>query len=224
MNRHAFLATALSVLVLSLAPSTVLAQLAWYVGASLGRSVIAATSAEVEQGFLMDDGFVASGTTLDDTDSGWKAYLGYRFNRYLAAEAGYVDLGEASFSTTIVSAPPGTTPTPPFPIHATATAKGVLLSGLANLPLTQSMFAFAKAGVFHWRATFTEQIPTTGVTRLTRTEEKTNPMFGAGLQWHFTPAVAARLEWERFKAVGSGIGGRQGRDVDFLSGGVLIQF
>jgi len=49
-------------------------------------------------------------------------------------------------------------------------------------------------------------------------------VFGAGLQLHFTPSVAARLEWERFKDVGSGIGGRQGRDVDFFSAGVLLQF
>jgi OOP family OmpA-OmpF porin len=167
---------------------------------------------------------VATGTTLDDADSGWKGYLGYRFNRYLAAEGGYVDLGAASFNTAIVSAAPGTSPTPPFPIHATATAKGIFLSGLAYLPLTQSFSAFAKAGLLHWRATFTEEIPTTGTTRLTRTEEKTNPVFGAGLQLHFTPSVAARLEWERFKDVGSGIGGRQGRDVDFFSAGVLLQF
>lgn len=224
MNRDAFLAAALIVSAAGFAPVSASAQSAWYVGGSVGRSVIKATTAEVEQGFLVDDGFVASGTTLDDTDSGWKAYLGRRFNRYLAAEAGYVDLGEASFNTTILSGPPGTSPTPPFPIHATAEAKGVSFSGLAYLPLTQSFSAFAKAGVFHWRATFTEQIPTTGVTRLTRTEEKTNAMFGGGLQLHFTPALAVRLEWERFKNVGSGIGGRQGRDVDFLSGGALIQF
>ena len=224
MNRSAFGATALTLILFGFSPLTVSAQGNWYMGGSVGRSVIDATGAEVERGFLVDDGFVASGTSLDDTDSGWKAYLGYRFNRYLAAEGGYADLGEASFNTTIVSAPPGTSPTPPFPIHATATAKGVFLAGLVHLPLTQSFSAFAKAGAFHWRATFTEQISSTGATRLTREQEKTNPMFGAGLQLHFTSSLAARLEWERFKKVGSGIGGREGRDVDFISAGVLLQF
>ena len=226
MNRYAFLAVPLTFALLggSFAPLTVSAQSSWYLGASVGYGVIDATTGEVEQGFLSDDGFVATGTTLDKTDVGWKAYLGYRFNPYLAAEGGYVDLGEASFNTTIVSAPPGTNPAPPFPIHATATAKGVVLSGLAHLPLTDSFSLFAKAGLFRWQAKFTERIPGTDITRVSRSEEKTDPLYGAGLQLHFTPAIAARLEWERFKDVGSGIGGREGRDVDFFSAGILVQF
>lgn len=75
--------------------------------------MIDAAPAEVEQGFLADDAFVATGTTLDRTDTGGKLFFGRRFNRFLAAEAGYVALGKASFDTTIVGAPAGTTPAPP---------------------------------------------------------------------------------------------------------------
>jgi hypothetical protein len=32
------------------------------------------------------------------------------------------------------------------------------------------------------------------------------------------------LEWERFKDVGEGIGGREGRDIDFVSAGIVFQF
>ncbi len=200
------------------------AQSSWYLGASAGQSRVDASSGEIESGFLIDDSFTASGTTLDKSDTGWKAYAGWRFNRFFGAEAGYADLGKASFNTTIVSAPVGTVPAPPFAIHATAEARGVFLSALAHWPFADRFSVFAKAGVFRSEAKFTEVIPATGVTRVSRTERRTEANYGAGLQWQLLPAVALRLEWERFKDVGQGIGGREGRDVDFASAGLMVSF
>jgi OOP family OmpA-OmpF porin len=205
-------------------PLTVAAQSSWYVGASAGQSAIDASSGEVDSGFLVDDAFEASGTTLDKKDTGWKLYAGHRFNRFLAAEAGYVDLGKASFNTTIVGAPAGTTPAPPFPIRATATARGVFLAALAQWPVTQAFSVFAKVGAFRSEAEFTEVITTTGVTRVSRTERRTDANYGVGLQWAFSERLSARLELERFENVGRGIGGREGRNVDFASAGLVLQF
>src|SRR5436190_8723791 len=115
----------------------------WYLGSAVGQSRITATTTEIEEGFLIDDAFVATNTTLDKTDTGWKGYLGYRFNRFFALEGGYVDLGEASFNTTIVSAPPPLDASTPFPLHATATANGAVLSAVLHLPLGQSVSLFA---------------------------------------------------------------------------------
>jgi OOP family OmpA-OmpF porin len=208
----------------SLLPLMTSAQSSWYVGVNAGQSAINASSGDVESGFLLDDGFTASGTTLDKKDTGWKAYAGYRFNRFLAAEGGYADLGKASFSTTIVGAPSGTTPSPPFPINATATARGVFLSALALWPVTQDFSLFIKGGAFRSDAKFTEVIPGAGITRVSRTERRTDGNYGIGLQWAFFGTVSARLEWERFRNIGRGIGGREGRDVDFASVGLLVQF
>jgi OOP family OmpA-OmpF porin len=200
------------------------AQSPWYLGASVGQSSIDASSGDIESGFLVDDAFTARGTTLDDRDTGWKLFAGYRLSRFFALEAGWADLGEASFNTTIAAAPAGTTPTPPFPIRATATARGAFLSALAQWPVTSSLTVFAKAGAYRSEAEFTEVITTTGATRVSRTERRTAPNYGVGLQWAFSPGLGARLELERFKKVGRGIGGREGRDVDFASVGVVFQF
>ena len=208
----------------SLLSLTASAEASWYLGAGGGQSAIKASSGDVDTGFLLDDGFTASGTTLDKKDAGWKGYAGYRFNRFLAAEGGYADLGEASFDTTIVAAPAGTTPSPPFPIHATATARGAFLTAIAHLPVTQDFSLFAKAGAFRSSAKFTEVIEGTGITRVSRTERRTDGNYGAGLQWMFSETVGARVEWERFRNVGRGIGGREGRDVDFASAGLTVQF
>lgn len=208
----------------SLMPLAASAQSSWYLGASGGQSAIQASTGDVETGFLLDDGFTASGTTLEKKDTAWKAYAGYRFNRFLAVEGGYADLGEASFNTTIVAAPPGTTPSPPFPIHATATAHGAFLTAIAHCPVTQDFSLFAKAGAFRSDATFTEVIQGTGITRVNRTELWTDLTYGAGLQWMFSEAVGARLEWERFRNIGRGIGGREGLDIDLVSAGLMVQF
>jgi OOP family OmpA-OmpF porin len=195
----------------------------WYLGSAVGQSRITATTTEIEEGFLIDDTFVATNTTLDKTDTGWKGYLGYRFNRFLALEGGYVDLGEASFNTTIVSAPPPFDTSTPFPLHATATANGAVLSAVLHLPLGDSVSLFAKAGAFYWHAEFTEQIPGFG-TRLRRTEKETDAAYGAGTEFKLTDVLRLRVEYERFKNVGKGIGGREGRDIDYASAGLVFAF
>lgn len=195
----------------------------WYVGANVGQSRIDASASEIEQAFLIDDDFVASGTTLDKTDTGWKAYLGYRLFSVLAIEAGYADLGEATFSTTIVDAPPPADAITPFRLEGTATADGPQVSALLDVPLFGPFSAFARAGAMRWTAEFSEFIPDTGTTRVARTEAEVDALYGVGVQLKFS-ALAARLEWERIENVGEGIGGREGRDIDFVSAGVVFDF
>ena len=195
----------------------------WYVGANVGQSSIDTSAGEIEQAFLIDDAFVASGTTLDKTDTGWKGYVGYGFIPWLSLEAGYADLGKATFNTTIVDAPPPAGALTPFDIVGTATASGPQVSALLHLPLPGPLTAFARAGAFRWETEFTEIIPDTGTTRVARSEARTDPMYGAGVQLQFA-ALGARLEWERLESVGEGIGGREGRDIDYFSAGIVFEF
>jgi OOP family OmpA-OmpF porin len=195
----------------------------WYVGANVGQSSIDTSAGEIEQAFLIDDDFVASGTTLDKTDTGWKGYVGYRFLPLLSLEVGYADLGKATFNTTIADAPPPFGDFTPFDIDGTATADGPQASLLLQVPLRGPVSAFARAGAFRWEAEFTEFIPDTGTTRVARTEARTDPMYGIGVQLTFA-ALGVRLEWERLESVGEGIGGREGRDIDYFSAGVIVEF
>jgi opacity protein-like surface antigen len=208
----------------SMLPLTARAETSVYLGASAGQSAIKGSAAEIDAGFFQDSGYTASGTALDKTSTGWKAYAGLRFNRYLALEAGYADLGKATFNTTIVAAPPGTVPVPPFPLDASATADGEFLSGIVEVPFSQSFSLFVKAGGFRSTAHYTEIFSETGVTRLSRSTTRTDLDYGAGFRWMFSRIVGLRLEWEDFKNIGYGIGGRTGRDVYFISAGLTLQF
>ncbi len=86
----------------------------------------------------------------------------------------------------------------------------MFLSALAHLPLSDTFSAFVKAGAFRSEAEFTEVITTTGATRVSRTERRTDANYGIGVQWALSPTLGVRLELERFKKVGREIGGVKG--------------
>jgi OOP family OmpA-OmpF porin len=196
----------------------------FYVGASGGQAWLDASAGEIENAFALDDAFRASDTKIDDSDTGWKAYVGYRFNPYFAIEGGYVDLGEASFQTTITDAPPPYSAFTPFRIEGIAEATGYNLVAIVGVPLGSAGFVFVKAGAFRWDADFTERVPELGATRLTRSESDTKPTYGVGLELKLWEAVRLRAELERFEEVGAGIGGREGADIDLASAGLIFQF
>jgi OmpA-OmpF porin, OOP family len=223
MHRNRLLFASVACGLLAAAPLAV-SYADWYVGGSIGQSSIDATAGEIEEAFLIDDDFVATGTTLDKTDTGWKAFVGYRFFPIFSLEAGYADLGQATFNTTIVEAPPPNDAMTPFPIEGTATVDGAQVAAVLQVPLAGPFSVLAKAGAFRWEAKFTELITDTGVTRVARTEDKTDALYGVGIQLQFADRLGARLEWERLDNVGEGIGGREGRDVDFFSVGVVFGF
>src|SRR3954469_13887335 len=75
-------------------------QRGWYAGASAGQS-----RADVDSNGLVVIGATASNVSVEDTDTAYKVYGGYRFGRHLAVEAGYADLG--SFSATRHVTSPG---------------------------------------------------------------------------------------------------------------------
>lgn len=59
---------------------------------------------------------------------------------------------------------------------------------------------------------------------VSRSESRTDLDYGAGRQWMSSGMLGVRLEWERLKNIGRGSGAREGRDVDFRSAGLMVQF
>ncbi len=94
-----------------------------YLGASVGRSDLSDLSPE--QALDVDDEDIAYGLTL-----------GFQFNRYIALETEYLDLGEIS----VGQAPAGAL--------ASADASGARFSVVGMLPLSQRFSAVGKLGLF----------------------------------------------------------------------------
>ena len=171
---------------------------------------------------------------FDARDRAWKAFAGFRINRVFALEASYADLGSHRLLTRMQGGDP------PFPASIAIDRKisGYGIDLVASPPLDwKAVGLFARLGAFRSRLeaaatldgniVFTSGDPAERVRTTTRQE--TVLKFGIGAEWWISRNVAARLEWERYSAVGKpfaigGSGTTGEADTDMLSLGVAFRF
>lgn len=132
----------------------------WYVGAG---------AMESDLGFL----------DLDESATGWKVFGGYRFTRKIAAEAGYLDTGDAE--ETIEG------------VDVTLGAKGSHVSVVASWPIGEVFALHARAGIINWEAELTLS---DGVTTETSDANGQDLYWGAGATLNFGERYGLRLEYE----------------------------
>lgn len=171
-------------------------------------------------------------SAFDATDTGWKAFAGWRFNDYLALEASYADLGRSRLVTNTVSVDllPGS-----IDLRRKTTAFG--LDAVVSAPVGTRFAVFGRAGAARARAQEVESLEggivftngPSGERERSATFDETVAHFGAGGEWRVRDNVSLRLEWERFHNVGKGSRlGDSGRtreaDADLASVGVLMRF
>jgi OOP family OmpA-OmpF porin len=184
----------------------------WYIGANVGQS-----RARIDDARILGSGFFNGATSVainnDDRHVGYKLYGGYQFNKYLALEGGYFDLGR--FGYTVTTVPAGT-------LHGETRIRGANLDVLGMLPIFDRFSAFARVGVNYARAkdSFTSS-GFVNVANSNPSENGTNYKFGLGLQYQITDSLAMRLEGERYR-VKDGIGNKG--DIDLYSVGLIYQF
>jgi hypothetical protein len=149
--------------------------------------------------------FSGCNNPCDEKGREYKLFAGFQFNRALALEVGYSDMGKGTFGATQVKANAwelsgvGTWGVP-------VGARGIGLSLLGRL------------GVYMGEAKAT--VPSAG------TEVKhgtTDLTYGLGLQADLSRIVAVRGEWQRFSKMGGGGLGTK-NDVDALTVGALWRF
>jgi len=177
----------------------------FYVGGSLGRSEFQDFNGrDIDRG-LSSIG-VTSTTSTDDTDTGWKLFVGYQVMPYLAVEGAYTDFGDAT-ARTLVTAPSPTT------IHTKVEADAWTLSALGMLPVGYNFTVFARAGINFWDFNVKSSAP--GVV-VSGSDDGTDWVYGVGAMYRFTPNLSARAEWERYDF--------DNDDVDLLSAGISWHF
>lgn len=121
---------------------------------------------------------------IDDVDTGFSATVGYRINRYFAAELSYTDFGEYEliehYSFTNVRYELG--------------VRGPSLSVLGSLPLSEEWELLLRGGVL-----FADQDVSMRIAASVPDQDFSDEvlMAGVGVQWSFAPRWAARLEYQR---------------------------
>lgn len=201
-----------AVLAITASPLSFADNAGWYGGLNIGQSRATIDDERIASG-LLGAGFATTGISNDERDTGYKIYGGYQFNRYFALEGGYFDLGKFSFTATTV--PAGT-------LNGNIKLKGLNLDLVGILPITEKFSAFGRVGVNSAKAE--DNFRGTGaVTVLNSSPNKrdTNVKYGAGLQYHFTPALGLRLEAERYR-INDAVGNKG--DVDLVSLGLVYRF
>lgn len=116
----------------------------WYAGFGLGISRYG-NQHDDEQSIdqsLAQQGFSAS-TDVNDNPLGLDLGIGYRFNRYFALEANYIDLGRATAHSYVSS--PGF-----FTINQHLDASGGSFDGLVFIPVSERVSLFGKLGLFDY--------------------------------------------------------------------------
>ena len=145
----------------------------------------------------------ATGLNCDELDKAYQFALGWQFNRYLAAELAYSDLGQADLEG------------PAF--GAFLHASGYELSGVGTYPLGGTVFSLlGRLGLAYTKTKYGRD--------LAGERAATGLTYGAGLQLDFTKNVAVRLQWQRFN-VKARIEGQpeEKDDVDTLMFGFLLR-
>lgn len=114
------------------------------------------------------------GIASDDSDTGYKLYLGWGFTPNFGLEAGYVDLGE-------FHGPLGS-----------LKADGAYLDAVGTLPLGLGFSGLGRVGVFNGRLR-SDRLG------LGDSDRGSNWKVGLGVQYDFNPKVSLRGEWERYR-------------------------
>jgi OOP family OmpA-OmpF porin len=171
----------------------------WYAGVGFGQS-----KADIE----CDLDITCSS---DDTDTGWKLFVGNRFSPNAAVEFGYLNFGEAKINGTdsfFGSA------------GATIESSGFNMALVGFLPIGKSVNLIGKVGLFRWDL---DASVSTSIGAGDSSESGIDPMFGIGASFDLGKDTAVRIEWERFTDVGDE--NETGKsDVDLLSASLVFRF
>ena len=138
---------------------------------------------------------------VNDTDTAWGAQIGYRFNRWVAAEIGYVDFGKPSYYANLVSdfgaGPEG------YTVRSRFIVTGPTLAVVPTIPLGERFDLYARAGLFLAETRFQlgADFPPDSVTVDSRAD--TREWFGGlGFAWNINDNYAVRIEGTYFPEVG----------------------
>lgn len=188
---------ATSLVTLALAALALPAHAQWYAGGSVGRSK-ASLDSGLRDDQLFDLGFNGASTSVDDKGTAFRAFGGYRFHRYFAAELGYVDLGRYELRSTVARGS----------LNSSLRSRGIDLSALGLLPVGESFTLFGRVGVLAARTR--SSFSSSGSVALiggSESERSSGVLYGLGGMADVAPNLALRVEYTEHRKVGDDLSG-----------------
>ena len=222
-----FLATLVTVAALATVPNAFAAdESGFYIGIDGGVSRSAISQGAIDQFFLSiidatGVAIISGDSSFDDQDTTFGGTIGYKVMPWLAIEASYVDLGEASYQAD-VELTDGVTVIP-FEFGLNFEASGPTLSALVILD-QERYELFARGGFFFADLEATGSVSAMGESESVSASDSTQEFFwGIGAGWHFAKRWTARLEYQEYAKVGNSSDFVEA-DIETLTLGVIYRF
>jgi opacity protein-like surface antigen len=161
---------------------------------------------------------------------GFKAWAGYQFVPWLAAEVSYVNLGSptANYSVRATTGPS----TNPNVRNATYKLQGINLSAVGTVPINEMFALHANVGAFYSEYKYSE----TGTNGNGDSHSFNAPnlwqwnlSYGAGASYNFNRQWAIRFDWDRFQDIGNDFalnetGNGKFENIDLFSFSLVYRF
>src|SRR4051812_34614440 len=150
-------------------------------------------------------------SSTDDSDVGFQVSVGYRFNRYFAAEISFAQFGELSTTASAdLDFPDDNVGFQPADLELTFKTAGPIFSALGILPINEHFELFARAGLFFSSFTrgFTSRINGQTLSGSARSDDQ-RPVYGAGAAWNISKVYSLRAEYQVINGIGDANVSRQ---------------
>ena len=186
----------------------------WYGGLDITRTHLGMAGSDIDRTFAGQG--ITSTTSLDRSNTGWGANLGYRFGPYFALEGGYADLGKSSY-TSAATAPAVDSLQGSFKAHAW------YLAPVGMYPISDRWSLLGKIGLTRASTNLSASSITGATAPSGISHSDTGWLLGVGTTYDITRNVYAKLEFDRFGNIGdSNTTGHT--DVDQLGIGIGLRF
>jgi OmpA-OmpF porin, OOP family len=153
-------------------------------------------------------------STLDKHDTGFKVGLGFKVHPNFAIEAGWNDLGTATYKATVGS----------LNLKEDIKASGFSVAALALVPLNRQFTLFGKFGTINAKVEASASATGPGgAAFVSESDTSWAPLYGVGLMFRVNEKFAIRGEYEKFHNLGDPNTTGEG-DVTLLSIGAQFSF
>jgi OOP family OmpA-OmpF porin len=187
----------------------------WYVGGNIGQSRAKIDDARIANS--LSGAGLPSTISDDNRHTGYKLFGGYQFNRNLALEGGYFNLGEFGYTATTV--PPALAGT----LNGNTKIQGLNLDAVGILPFGDKFSVFGRLGMQYAQAkdTFSSTGSIPAPADPSPSKNALNYKLGVGAQYDFNQSLGMRLEAERYR-IDDAINNKG--DIDMYSIGLVYRF
>jgi hypothetical protein len=162
-------------------------------------------------------------STTKNTDIGYQATFGYRFNRYFSAELGLAQFGEVSSSASADMDFGGGFQ--PVNLKLSFSAGGPMMSALGYLPINDKFELFGRVGYLFTSSEreITSRIGGQNGGFASSKGDSQDLVLGVGAAFHFNVVYSLRLEYQKIDSLGQS--NRTGvEDLNLIGLGLIVRF